>query len=438
MNKIAAKYGALGYIGMEGDAIEAQVEKAILGGLLVDPSRVPIAAQHVKPEHFSIGQYSEVYMSILELWQEGKQVDDLTVCYHLIRKGVAPDINAVKWIAFLSQRVTGAFHLETYMGILLDQHARNTLATAAINLSQVNNPAVSTDDILNSVRSAIDGIGGSTDVDEEPMSDTWARILNEPPKEPPMKMGMGQLDNLCGLARASLNLVAAYQGTGKTAFAINVALNVAEQGKKVWFVSVEMNPDDLSRRVQSIYSGIDGYRLFTGNVTTSEIDVLSHMGMGHTNVLKNIAVDQRGEMELQRFMATAERKAKEGCDLIIVDYVQLLTADPKLKTEYERVTAISHGLRRTARVLGVPILGVSQLRKGSTTESNPSMNDIRSTGQLAQDASLILLLSRVNATAGSQINVNVAKNRNGPTGEVQLDFMPECFRIGPRAIKTPF
>lgn len=439
MNKVFSKYGVYGYIGAEGDTVECQVEKAILGGLMIDPKRVSQAAQWIKPEHFSIPEFSQVYTAILELWQDGKQVDDLTVCYHLIRKGEYPDLNAVKWIAFLSQRVTGCYHLETYAGILLDQYARNQLASAAITLSTANSPTASTMDILNSVRSTIDSIGEGTEVDEEPMSETWNRVLNEPPKEPPMKMGMGEMDNMCGIARGSLNLIAAYQGTGKTAFAINVALNVAERGKKVWFVSVEMSPDDLVRRAQSIYSGIDGMRLFNGDTTSAEIDIISHMGIGHNNVIERISVDQRGEMDLMRFMATAERKAKEGCDLIIVDYVQLLTADAKLKTEYDRVTAISHGLRRTARVLGVPILGVSQLRKADKAETNPTMNDIRSTGQLAQDASVILLLSRsVDAKGEPTINVNVAKNRNGPTGEINLEYTPNCFRIGPRAIRTPF
>lgn len=439
MSQIDREYDltSFGYCPPAGEEPRMSTEKAILGAILIDHTAFSRAAQYITPEHFGYALHGAVFASMKKLWDKGTPIDAITVAYQLIADGVTNSVSNGRWVSFLSQRVTGAFHIEAHCELLREYHRRSVMTKTAEKLVRAGDPTQSSSELLHEVTMSLNIAGEGAEADEETMSHTWHRLMDEPPQEPPMKMGMGLLDNSCGLAKGSLNLIASYQGTGKTAFAINVMLNVAEAGKNVWMVSVEMDKDDLNRRAHAIYTGIDGYRIFNGPLTPQEKETIAKCGHDKDHITKRISVDKRGEMELQRFMATAERKAREGCDLIVVDYVQLLTADVKLKTEYERVTAISHGLRRTARLTGIPILAVSQLRKGSHTETNPTMNDIRSTGQLAQDASLILMLSK---TEKGGLVCNIAKNRNGKTGDNLLDVDFSCFRMGPRAFQpvAPF
>lgn len=419
----------IGYMEDQKLPFEHEVERAIIGALMLSGENTPIAARLIRAEDFQNPYHQHIYRACIAVWQDGRSVDALSCFAELRKDGNDRDIT-VKSLGVFTERVASDIHLPTWCGLLKEFSGRRKAVSVGLELVKSLDPTLDTTELISRATEGIFEISGSGDRDEVNLSEAWHDLLNSPTEPPPIRMGMGELDNYCGLGRGLVTVVGAPPGGGKTAFALNVMVNLAEAGKKVWFVSIEMRSSDITKRLQSLYSGIDGYTIFNGPLSADQTTDLAGLHQGIHSTLKNVLVDDRGEMDLQRFMAQADFKVKsEKVDAIVVDYIGLMQADPKLKSEYDRVTAVSQCLRRTARVLGVPILALSQLRR---KEGNalPTMHDLKSTGQIEADAGLILLLN----PGPSELGVNIVKNRNGMCREVILPYRPECFRIGPRAL----
>lgn len=417
-----------GYMPDQNLPFEHEVERAIIGALMLSGDNTPIAAQRLKSTDFQNPYHQHIFQACVDVWADGVSIDCFSVFDRLRKDGHDRDIT-LKSLGVFTERVASDIHLPTWCAILKDYSRRRAMTETGLMLTRSLDPTSTPDEILARATQDIYEASDGDDRDEVNMSEVWHDILNTDREPPPIPMGMGELDTLCGLAQGSLTIVGAAPGAGKTVFALNVALNLAEHGRRVWFVSIEMKAKHLVLRTQSVFSGIDGVRVFRNDLSEDERDRLAAMHKDIHDVCSRIQVDNRGEMDTQRFMAAADRKVKsEKVDLIVVDYIQLITADPKLKSEYERVTAVSQCLRRTARVLNVPILGLSQLRRREGAAA-ATMHDLKSTGQMEADAGLIILL---NPTEGG-LSADVVKNRNGMCRSVILPYQPECYRVGPRA-----
>lgn len=419
----------IGYMPNPDDSIQRQLEKAVLGAILLDPLGLSSAARYLTPAYFEDPNHKHVFEAMLSLWNKDTQIDDITVCYELIAMGHGKNFGDVRWVAFLSQRLTGALHIEDHCLMLAEAYRRKIMQDAAPVLLNAGDPTQESAAVLARVHDMLNTATETRKGEEVTIGEHWMDMQNRPPDPAPMPMGMGELDNLVGLAEGSFNIIGAFPGGGKTAFALNVALHFAEQKHKVWMVSVEMDASSLVRRAQSIYTGIDGTRIFMDDLTDEERNRITVMGPQLYEVTARISVDNVGEMDLQRFAAIADRKVRnEGVKLIIVDYLQIITPDPKAKGDYEQNTSVSKVMRRTARILKTRILALSQLTEKAGRTSAPTQHDLRSSKQYTMDAWTICLL-------GDDGEVNIVKNRNGKKIKTNIDVDLSRFRMGPRALQ---
>ncbi|MFQ3583238.1 MAG: replicative DNA helicase, partial [Chloracidobacterium sp.] len=253
-----------------------------------------------------------------------------------------------------------------------------------------------------------------------------------------VQTGFNDFDRLTnGLRPGDLIIVAARPSAGKTAFCLNLAYNAATlENKKIAFFSLEMSGESLTMRLICSAGNIDSHRLQSGLLRQQELDSL----MEHIETLKacNIFIDDTSSININEMRAKAKRlKYQKGnIDLIIIDYIQLIKGHGKYENRQTEVSAISRELKHLARDLNTPVIAISQLSRAPETRSNhrPMLSDLRESGSLEQDADVVVFIFREEMYEPSEQNfgqaeIIVAKQRNGPTGTVNLMFVKETVRF---------
>ena len=251
--------------------------------------------------------------------------------------------------------------------------------------------------------------------------------------------GFGNFD-MCtnGLQRSDLILIAARPSMGKTAFALNIALNAAMKENVVAMFSLEMGKEQLGKRLLSMHSGIDSLKINTGNLKVDEI-----VNIG--NAVEELArlkffIDDTPAMTVLELRSKARRlKTEKGLDLILIDYLQLMQGRASKGGEFNRqqeISEISRNLKALARELNVPVIALSQLSRNVElrADKRPLLSDLRESGSLEQDADIVIFLYREEYYNKETENTNtaeviIAKNRNGPTTSVKMSFIKETMQF---------
>ena len=251
--------------------------------------------------------------------------------------------------------------------------------------------------------------------------------------------GFGNFD-MCtnGLQRSDLILIAARPSMGKTAFALNIALNAAMRENVVAMFSLEMGKEQLGKRLLSMHSGIDSLKINTGNLKVDEI-----VNIG--NAVEELArlkffIDDTPAMTVLELRSKARRlKTEKGLDLILIDYLQLMQGRASKGGEFNRqqeISEISRNLKALARELNVPVIALSQLSRNVElrADKRPLLSDLRESGSLEQDADIVIFLYREEYYNKETENTNtaeviIAKNRNGPTTAVKMSFIKETMQF---------
>ena len=389
-----------------------EVEQIILGTLVQNREAIFDVADRLKPEYFSDDQKRADYASIIDLWQGGGAIDLMTVSYHIHRKTGEPIGEALYRVTEYSRHVSGSVHLPHHVAILTDLWKRRKIATITSKIAQ----SVGQDD-TDELRSELSSLMQETAGDESYAEDTLEALSyqhhNTPASEPAPKWGLSQrVDENIAARPGTVTIIGASPGSGKSAVALNMAMNIAED-RKVWFVSLEMPKDDVIARCDAMVSGVHLSVIMDKRMTDAQSQIAMNAFQSWSKARSNMLVNHVGTISTVDFMAQASRKVRrDGVGLIVIDYLQIMTADARqFKTEYDRVTEISRVIRRTARELNVPIVALSQLKRREGG-GPPTMTDLRSSGQIEQDAHVILLLHR-QPDSPDRIMVKCAKNRNG-------------------------
>jgi replicative DNA helicase len=420
-------------------AVEA--EQSVLGSILIDDDAILRVGDFLKPADFYRAQHSDIYEAMLALHGQREPIDLVTLGDELKRRDRLDAVGGPAYLASLMNAVPTAVHAEHY-GRIVERKAvlRNLIGAAgkiaAVGYEEANDAEVAIDraeSILFEISQrrtdggfeALSILLGQAYDRLEYLHEHRGQILGVP-------TGLSQLDALLGGFQPSdLIILAARPSVGKTSMALNVAQHAAvREKKKVAVFSLEMSKEQLAIRLLSAESGINPRPLQTGFV--DETDWSKIATVMNDMAAATMWIDDSPALSVMELRTKARRLEAEqhGLDLVIVDYLQLMQASTPSKdaNRVQEVSEISRGLKQLARELKVPVVALSQLSRGVEQRgtAEPRLSDLRESGSIEQDADVVIFLYRdgeQNPDAEVElIKAKVAKHRNGPIGEVPLQF----------------
>ena len=423
------------------------VEEAVLGAILVEPSVLDEAMEELRPSCFYEPTHRMIFDAMRALVNEHAAVDIITVANKLGAMGNLEAVGGAVTLVSLSQQIGAAANIEYYIRILKQKNIQRELIAASHRiLKDSYDESVNVDDLIDTAQSQIyDAIQDNGRKDVIEIGSLINTALNEI-QEMQGKTGLNgvpsgfpTLDHMTmGWQASDLIILAARPSVGKTAFSLNLARNAAvEHNIPVAFFSLEMSAIQLVKRLMTSESGLPAEKIKGGSkLETYEWQQLE---MTLQNLTKApLYIDDTPGIPLTEFRSKAKRLVKQKkVRLIIVDYLQLMQGPPDLRGMREQeVAAISRSLKATAKELNVPIIALSQLSRQAVQREKgngkPMLSDLRESGSIEQDADMVIFIHRPDFLGLSETPegrettyVIIAKHRNGETGEIPMRFKSE-------------
>ena len=419
-----------------------EAEMCVLGSLILDPPAVDIVVQWLTEEHFYIPAHSLVYQALVAMSVARKPVDLVSLREELKQRKLLEQIGGQDYLVRLVDAVPNAANVEYYGKIVRDKAMLRGLITAATDLCR--EAYDSKDDatlVIDRAEQRIFELAGAQITDHaEPIRNiiqqTFEQLQTLDGSITGLATGYFKLDELtCGLQPGEMIIIAARPSVGKTAIALNMAEHMAaDDHKPVLVFSIEMARQQLAQRVLCSRSRFDQSRLRRGNISTDDWQRLQ-MAAGDLEEAP-LYIDDSPEINMIQMRAKARRmQAKYGISCIFIDYLQLITPMGG-ESRQVQVSDISRQIKALARELKVPVVTLAQLNRAVEERigHEPRMSDLRESGSIEQDADVVCLLHRPDYYDKESAEPNVAvlyvaKQRNGPTGDLKLTFLRECTRF---------
>ena len=419
-----------------------EAEQSVLGSMLIDERCVPDVIGVLLPDDFYLQQNRDIYETIYTMFNFSQHIDPVTVLDKMKERGVYDEAHSYDYIAQLLQITPTAANVKQYCAIVRDKALLRNLGTAAGEISGLVQEGVGTaQEILEASEKKIyalrkENSGDSLQHIGKVLLNVYDRLeeLAESGSDiAGLSTGLHDLDRkINGLNKSDLLLIAARPGMGKTSLALNVALNVAKStDKTVAFFSLEMSREQLATRLLSNESFVDNQKLTTGKLDEEDWGKLSLASSALSQT--DIRVDDNPAITVAEMNAKCRRLDNLG--LVVIDYLQLMTAAAPGKSGENRVTVvseISRALKIMAKELNVPVICLSQLSRAneSRTDKRPMLSDLRESGAIEQDADSVMFIYRddyynENSEEKNIAECIVAKNRHGETGTVKLQWLPQ-------------
>jgi len=385
-----------------------EAERAVIGSMIMDSDAMLAALEMLSAEDFYQGQYGIIFDALAEMYKSGIGTDLVTLQDKLREKEVPPELSSVEFIGGLIGSVPTSANIRHYAAIVHDKAMLRRLIQETEHIS--NNcymdrqPAV---DILDEAEKNIFDVlqkrGGSQ---FEPIRDIVLRTLDSIEKAAKQKghitgleTGFRDLDyKTAGLQKSDLILIAARPAMGKTAFVLNIAEYMALHSKSTIAVfSLEMSKEQLVKRMLSMNSHVDSQKIRTGDLEDEDWDKL--VGSVRKIGNSNLVIDDTSGITAQELRSKCRRlKIEKGLDLVIIDYLQLMSGAGKRKGEnrQQEISDISRALKVMARELDVPVIALSQLSRAveQRPDKKPLLSDLRESGAIEQDADMVMFLYR--------------------------------------------
>jgi len=420
-----------------------EAEQAVLGGLMIDSAAWDQIADRVSSDDFYRNDHRLIFTATAGLIERNQPCDAVTLSGHLESQGVLDQVGGLAYLGTLARDTPTAANIRAYADIVRERSVLRQLISAgnAIVSSALEPEGREAREIVDDAERAVFEIaerGSRGKVGFRPVKailpDVVTRIdelYHSDGKLTGIATGFKQLDEMTsGLQPGDLIIIAGRPSMGKTTLAVNIAENAALGAKKsVAIFSMEMSAESLTLRMLSSLGRINQSHLRSGRLEEEDwprIDsAMTQLGAA------SIHVDETPALTPTEVRARARRlKRERGLDLIVVDYLQLMQVAGTKENRATEIAEISRGLKALAKELKVPVIALSQLNRGveQRQEKKPVMSDLRESGSLEQDSDLILLIYREevyepNTTRKGIADIIVAKQRNGPTGDVQLTFL---------------
>ena len=416
---------------------DLEAERSIIGAMIIDERAVDDAAEIVEPIDFYSTKYQEIYKAILQVIDEKKPVDYITLEDQLKSNNMYEIIGGIDELISISEAVGSAVNVKYYSEIVKSKAIiRNLMRVSqdVIDMSIANN---SVGEVLEYAESNIFKISQNRNHQDlvkiqEMLEPTLAKSVEMSMSQVPLTgvtIGLIDLDRqLSGLQTSDLILLAARPAMGKTSLALNIAYKASVKHHVAIF-SLEMSKMQLTQRLLSALSNINLSELVSGRVTE-----WTNLGQAAQLLAEsNMFVDDTSSISLNELRSKCRKlKARGELDLVIIDYLQLMTTNSRNENRQQEISTISRGLKGLAKELNCPILALSQLARAPDQRPNhrPVMSDLRESGAIEQDADVVLMLYRDDyydpeTDKPNIAEIIVAKHRNGPTGTVDTLFDKE-------------
>lgn len=421
-----------------------EAEQAVIGAIFLDPAAIILASEILLPEDFYRSAHQKIFEVMLHLNETGHAVDLVTVTEQLAASKLLEDVGGISYLSELSVSVPTAANIGYYARIVEEKALlRRLIRTATDIATDGYTREDEVDALLDEAEKNIMEVaqrknsGAFHNIKDVLVRayDNIEMLHTQKGEVTGIPTGFTELDRMtAGFQRNDLIIVAARPSVGKTAFALNISQNVATKtDENVAIFSLEMGAEQLVMRMLCAEGNIDAQNLRTGSLTDEDWRKLT-MAMGSLSN-SGIYIDDTPGIRVSEIRSKCRRlKQESGLGMILIDYLQLIQGSSRSSKEnrQQEVSEISRSLKALARELEVPVIALSQLSRGveQRQDKRPMMSDIRESGSIEQDADIVAFLYRDDYYDKETENKNIieiiiAKQRNGPTGTVQLAFVKE-------------
>jgi len=433
-------------------------EKTILGAILLDNAAHSEAAEKLESEDFSLDSHKRIFLRMTELMNAQRAVDIVTLANELSRYKEIESVGGVAYLASLTEGLPLRPVIEEYIRIVKDKSLlRRLMMICSAAIARAADQSETALEVLGAAETELlqaseRGITHGLQPLDQIVANSFGTIDNlykESREVTGLKTWYDDLDRLTsGLQKGELIIIAARPSMGKTALAINLAQNAAIRGQaKVAVFSLEMSKESLLRRMLASQAGVDQRKLQTGFLGKEDQGKLQHAL--EQLVESHIFIDDTAGSSLAEMRAKARRlrQTAGGLDLVVVDYLQLMSATlpsaggKRYENRTQEVSAISRGLKALAKELDVPVIALSQLSRASERrgeDKRPMLSDLRESGSIEQDADVVAFIHReayynrneeMSEADKAKSEIIIAKQRNGPSDTIQLYFNSSLTRF---------
>ena len=438
----------------EGLPSSITAEIAILGAMLLDAVAISDATGRLRVDDFSLDSHRRIFQSVLDLTAVGHAVDHITVMEALSKRKELDSIGGPAYLAYLTEGIPHQLNIESYVRIVKDKSLlRQLMGIFHEGVARASDQAELAADVLGDVEARLAEVADSAiqrgfSGIGEIVANSFGSIdaLYEQGREiTGLATHYLEFDRMTsGLQQGELIIIAARPSMGKTAWAINIAQNAAvRDGKVVAVFSLEMSKESLLRRMLASEAMVNSRKIQTGFLPREDKGKLL---AGLERLMESkMFVDDTPGITLAEMRAKARRlRQQEGAlDLIVIDYLQLMTgsagaSQKKFENRTQEVSSVSRGLKALAKEMRVPVVALSQLSRGSeqrTGDKKPLLSDLRESGSIEQDADVVAFIhreeyyDRENEDLKGKAEIIIAKQRNGPTGSIQMAYLADYTRF---------
>ena len=426
-----------------------EAEQSVIGSMIVDRDVIVECSEMLLKEDFYHQQYGSLFEAIVELYNAGEPVDEITLQNKLKEKGVPPEFASLEFIQDLVLAVPTTVNAKSYAKIVKDKAVLRNIIKVNQNIENMCfEGAEEVDDILNQTEKDIFSlVQNRGETDYVPIKQVVMNAIAKIDAASKQKgavtgipTGFIDLDRqTAGLQPSDLILIAARPSMGKTAFVLNLAqyITIHEHLCAAIF-SLEMSKEQLVNRLFALESRVDAQKLRTGNLQEADWENLIE-GAGKIGESKLIIDDTPGISISQLRSKCRKYKMEFGLSIVIIDYLQLMTGSGKSESRQQEISDISRSLKALARELNVPVVALSQLSRAveQRPDHRPMLSDLRESGAIEQDADVVMFIYRDDyynhdTELKGVSEIIVAKQRNGPIGTIELTWLPEYTRFANR------
>lgn len=421
-------------------------EQSVIGSILIDAACVPDVLQIVKAADFRQGINQDVFQTVAEMHATGEIIDPVTVIDGVKRRGSSFSGDIERYVREAMEITPTAANVLQYAKIVKEAAKRRRLSDLADDIAENARFGENVNDVLASALTSLQTLetdaGTKVTTGADAIADfrAWVKAAQADPEHAVVRTRYASLDYKLGggLVKTGLYVIGARPGMGKTTVALNLATYIAHAGKRVLFVSLEMDKTQITTKRVAMWTGISFTALYNGRISDADAErlgpALDRIGQLPLDVIDEGVGDVA---DLSAFL-----QLRKDYDVVFVDYLGILSpAEEDLqKPRYEQITNISADLKKLAKRLHIPIVVLSQLNRESNSRKNkrPTLTDLRDTGAIEQDADGVILLYRDGYFQDEKPQVEdiefiLAKNRHGETGTVKLVWHAASGRVYERS-----
>ncbi|AWZ49730.1 replicative DNA helicase [Clostridiaceae bacterium 14S0207] len=424
-----------------------EAEQSVLGSMLKDKSAIAQAIEVLKGDDFYKDNHKNIFNTILELYQRDIPIDMITLLEELKSTSKIEDCGGISYITAVSSSVISTANVTSYIKIVKDKSIlRKLIRTSTEIIEECYENQNDVESVMDSAESKIFNIAENRSTsDFEPMSSVLERgflhienIFNNKGQINGVSSGFSELDSkTSGFQKGDMILIAARPSMGKTTFALNIAEYAALRGgKSVAIFSLEMSKEQLAYKLLCSEANVDMLKLRRGDLEDKDWVNIAKAS-GPLSTAKIYIDDTAGTSVMEMRSKCRKLKMEYGIDLIVIDYLQLMSGSLKSESRQQEVSEISRSIKALAKEMECPVIALSQLSRApeQRADHRPMLSDLRESGSIEQDADLVMFLYRDEYYNKETEEKNVAeciiaKQRNGPVGTVKLAWLGQYSKFG--------